>query len=561
MRAFEDLDLILVNVQSIRGKQLTSSISYFLSAIPYTIPMLIIASSPADLIATNALQVPSGKLEVLSDNRREPSVQVCPVNHDRVMAERQFCYTIDGLAEKSDTIARLVAQAQRTWWATRQSMSVDSPSEAVAFATLHSDVVSQTPGIELELLEGAKQLILKEAENKAARDERREAVIQAVFNDTSARSVMVLARSDSAARELKIALAHHIDVSTADMEALGIHVQNVFGSWPDVSYDLCVVAGYFGTSTIDMLFASNAARLVMVVDPIEARIAIWDIEKRFCELAGLPGPVTASLRSLSAALAAHASPSSDPISLSTLSGERIASGSAATTVQHFGGSASYVCVCFADGATRQVAANARFEVLGRRRLQLKSITAKELQIGDQVILLRDDERAVFSEDLLEMMDQGRLKEDSQTRSSWIATVRAVRASRKIPASLIKRRLEAAGINVDITTVRSWLPSATSDDCGVPEAEAVFIGFAAALELVLPVDMLKQWYLSIKRLRVHHRVIGRELGKAIRGAYLGRLDAVTITRMEQEWGVQAKELLEAARVAVVDDVIPLSSEAS
>jgi hypothetical protein len=31
-------------------------------------------------------------------------------------------------------------------------------------------------------------------------------------------------------------------------------------------------------------------------------------------------------------------------------------------------------------------------------------------------------------------------------------------------------------------------------------------------------------------------------------------------MEREWGVQAKELLEAARVAVVDDVIPLSSEA-
>ena len=114
--------------------------------------------------------------------------------------------------------------------------------------------------------------------------------------------------------------------------------------------------------------------------------------------------------------------------------------------------------------------------------------------------------------------------------------------------------------MDLTTIRTWLPSDTSDDCGVPESEAVFLAFATALEITLPVDTLRQWYLGIKRLRIHHRVIGRELGKAIRGAYLGRLDAVTIARMEREWGVQAKELLEAARVAVVDDVIPLSSEA-
>jgi hypothetical protein len=340
VQAFEDLDLILVNVQSIRGKQLTSSIAHFLSAIPATVPMLIIAASPADLVATNALQAPSGKLEVLSDNRREASVEVRAVNHDRVMAERQFCYAIDGLAEKSDTIARLVAQAQRTWWATRQSMSVAPPSEALAFETLYGDLVCLSPGIELELLEGAKQLILHEAANGAAQDERRKAVIQAVFDEASARSVMVLARSDSAARELKTALAEYIDVSVADLAALGIHVQNVFGVWPAVSYDMCVVAGYFGTSTIDMLFASKAAKMVMVVDPIEARIAIWDIEKRFCEVVGLPRPVLTSLGLLYAALATYASPSSDPISLSTLSGERVTSGSAATMALHYGGSAS-----------------------------------------------------------------------------------------------------------------------------------------------------------------------------------------------------------------------------
>jgi hypothetical protein len=132
VRAFEDLDLVLVNVQSSRGKQLTSSIGHFLSVIPHTVPMLIVASSPADLIAIDALLAPSGRLEVLCESRREASVQVRPVNHDRVLAERQFCYAIDRLAEKSDLIARLVTQAQRAWWATRQSMSVAPPPEALA---------------------------------------------------------------------------------------------------------------------------------------------------------------------------------------------------------------------------------------------------------------------------------------------------------------------------------------------------------------------------------------------------------------------------------------------
>ena len=188
---------------------------------------------------------PSGTLE---DPKRHPArgFRSGLINHDRVMAERQFCYAIDGLAEKSDMIARLVAQAQRAWWATRQSMSVAPPPEALAFETLYGDLVSRSPGIELELLEGAKQLILQEAGNSAARDERREAVIEAAFHDSSARSVMVLARSDSAARELRTALAQYLDVSPQDLAALGIQVQNVFSAWPSASSMCASLPGISG---------------------------------------------------------------------------------------------------------------------------------------------------------------------------------------------------------------------------------------------------------------------------------------------------------------------------
>jgi hypothetical protein len=522
--------------------------------------MLIIASSPADLIATGALQAPSAKASILWTEMPSPAVEVIPVNRDRVIVERQFAFAIDGLAEKSDALSRLVAQAQRTWWATRQSISFDAPYEAIAFENLCADILTRNPGHDLELLSEARRLIQQESQNGACRQERRGAVIQAVFHDASAHTVLVLARSDAAARELKLALANYMEIGTQDLVTFGIDVLSVFAPWPAKHYDTCVATGYFGTSTIDFFFASKAAKTVVIVDPIEARVALWDITKRFSEVPGLPEPVVRTLQSLGAKLEAHASPSVQPVAFSAFFGQSGPSGPSTTMLHKYEGIASYVCVCFADGASRQVAANARFEVLGRKRLQLQSVAAKDLDVGDQVVLLRDDERAAFSEELLKVMDKGRLHEDSQTRSTWITMVRAVRSANAISAPLVKQRLERSGFAIDLATIRTWLPSAGSDECGVPEHEDVFLAFAASLELVFPTATLKDWFAGIKRLRTSHRHTGRELAKAIRGAYLGRLDAVTIARIEREWGVQAKELLEAARVAVVDDVIPLSTEA-
>jgi hypothetical protein len=131
VQAFNNLDLVLVNAQNIRGKHLARSIQYFLAEVSPTVPMLIIASSPADLIAARALELPSAKPVILFDGQQSPAMSVLPVNHDRAIVERQFSYAIDGLAERSDAIARLVTHAQRTWWAIRQSMSVATPPEAL----------------------------------------------------------------------------------------------------------------------------------------------------------------------------------------------------------------------------------------------------------------------------------------------------------------------------------------------------------------------------------------------------------------------------------------------
>lgn len=555
VRAFDDLDLVVVNVQNIRGKHLTHSIDYFLAEVSRSLPMLIVASSPADLVVTRALDPPSRKPIILSASQHADSISVKSVSRDRSLAERQFHFAIEGLEEKSELLARLVTQAKRAWWATRQSIAHNPPPEALAFANLYSDLRSRNSADDICLLEEARRLIDEQAANVASRTERRDAVIKAALHDGKSQSALILTRSDAAADDLRSEFASYLGVDIDDLRTLGVHVANVFGAWPASTYDTCVATGYFGTATIDMLFASGAVHKVLVVDPIEARIAVWDTEKRFCGVPDLPQSIAASLHSLSDVLEPHATPSSEPVVLMSLFGNR--DGKHGTVASRHEGKVAYFCVCFADGATMQVSANARFEVLGRKRLQLKTVPAKDLDVGDQVVLLQDDERAAFSQKLLRVLDEGRYKIESQIRSGWITTLRAVRSVKPISALSIKARMEAAGVRTDIPTIRTWLPSTTSDDCGVPERETVFLALASAVGMAIPPEILKDWFAKINRLRIEHRRMGRELVKAIRAAYLARLDPVSLARMEREWGVQAAALLQAARLAVVDDVIPFA----
>jgi hypothetical protein len=561
VQTFGSLDLVLVNVQNIRGKHLASSIEYFLGEIKADVPMLIIASSPADLMFVQALRPPSQNPVMISSLKTAPNMKVKEVNRDRALAERQFCFAVEGLAEKSDMISRLVSQAKRTWWATRQSISLQTPREALAFEKFYLDMLTRSPGCELELLQEAKRLIIQEAENASMREDRRNSLIRATLHEAKGGSVLVLARSDGAAEEFKSILASYLEVTVSDLASLGIDVLNVFSPWPTTRYETSVACGYFGTSTVDMLFAGGAREVVLIVDPIEARVAIWDIEKRFCGVPDLPPTITSYFRSVSAMLEAIASPSSAPVSLPTLSGDGVHPVRSGTTVAMYLSKPAYVCLCFADGSTQEIASNARFEVVGRKRLQLQSVAAKDLQVGDQVVLLNDDERAGFSERLLHAMDEGRFRADRQTRSIWLTTLRAVRTTCKVSVPEIKQRMERAGVTVDPSTIRTWLPADSSEDCGVPEGEDAFLAFAQAVEIAMPKDVLSDWFNGINRLRINHRRIGRELVRAIRGAYLGRLDRVTVARMDKEWGVAAKKLLEAARVATIDDVIPLGSEAA
>jgi hypothetical protein len=67
-------------------------------------------------------------------------------------------------------------------------------------------------------------------------------------------------------------------------------------------------------------------------------------------------------------------------------------------------------------------------------------------------------------------------------------------------------------------------------------------------------MLRHYFSHIHEWRVRPRRAGREIAQAIRLAYTGRLGPASSARIEREWGVGVRALIEAAQVGIVDEVI-------
>jgi hypothetical protein len=136
---------------------------------------------------------------------------------------------------------------------------------------------------------------------------------------------------------------------------------------------------------------------------------------------------------------------------------------------------------------------------------------------------------------------------------WLTLVNRMCAEKGLTPTKISRLLRHRGFDVDVTTVRGWIKSPCAEGASVPEQLNWFRALAEAIELAVPREILDGWFKEIRQLRVGHRNVGRDLARAIRGAYLGQLAAPTLQRIERDWGVKTRELITAARVATVDEV--------
>ena len=560
--AYEELrkcHAVIINAQNVRGRRTARFLASAIEALRGTVPLFVLAASPADLafVGLHVRPNTSDRIVVLTDHMLSIGAKAFPVGQDRISAERELSFSLEGIEERSEELVALVVLGRRAWWAARQALSSSPPYEVVRFQRLLDH--RRTEELQdIDLLNDCARLIQREVDNLSAHQERRSAVIQAALNDGQAKSVLVIAKP-GAVKEIRSELAEVLGVSEAELTTLGVHVQSAFDILPNSDYDTCVSAGYFGPATIDLALASRAARIHFVVDPIESRIAIWDLQTRFRQYSSwLPQSVQKAVAALIDVLTEHAVREADTVSLASLEDFRQPTLVPTKSIREYVAHGSdQVLIDFSDGFSMEVQSQTRFAVLGKSALRLQSASAKDLQPGDQVVIVEQDSRDAFSEIIFRAVDEGKYKKQSSTRQMWLTLVSKMCAEKRFTPTKISKLLGQRGFDVDVTTVRAWVKSASVEGPSVPERLDWFRAFADAIELAVPREILDSWFREIRQLRIAHRNVGRDLARAIRGAYLGQLTAPTLQRIERDWGVKTMELITAARVGTVDEVTIVS----
>jgi hypothetical protein len=211
-------------------------------------------------------------------------------------------------------------------------------------------------------------------------------------------------------------------------------------------------------------------------------------------------------------------------------------------------------VIFTDGSSVLTSEGARFDVYGRRGTAINAKSARELEPGDEVIVTNSATQARFSDMILERLDAGILKTDVGRRAEWLHLVQSFAAASGLTPTVIVQRLAALGHEVDRASARSWTSKADDVEPAVPSRYSTFAALAQALNMPHSDTQLRELYLSVRRVRTVHRLAGRALARAIRLAHLGVLDAPSQHRLQRQWGIQAHELQDAARIATVDQVL-------
>jgi hypothetical protein len=558
---FAGIDVLLVNLQGVRGRNALDSIRTILSVRQANNPTVIVASSPSDLLALdlpNVLQLAEivclGAAPTISD------VKTVSVSANRYLEDRNFEFAVDDLRGRSDTMDHLVDLAKRAWWVSQQSVGQsDSDLEVKRFENTLERMASNVND-DLSLFSMGKDLISQVAADRERATERCSAVTETAINTPGKSGILILARGSSA-RTLREELSSLIGLSPDALSDLGVRVESpFFYSASEVNFpDVVIVAGYFGLPTIDKVLSSRARTVRFVLDPIEARAAWWGTAKliKFMKDYGVKEGIEA-LETLGDAIAEAIPPqlrsvTSDLDIAATWFDLPTATKTLIAVTRSYVENTSDVIIFLTDGTRLDVTEKTRFDLLGTMGTHLKTVAANQLHPGDEIILLNEDSRGLFSEQLISALDNGVLKDAVEQRQLWLMLVRVQLANSKAKPSAVAALFAEAGDPVATATVRSWIID-EGVDARVPNTRERFLRLAHALELDIAAEELIKMFDGIKRVRIGHRVAGRKLGRTIRAAYLDRLDAAALTLIQKEWGLDILELIKGARVAVVDEVI-------
>ena len=548
--AYEELDLLILDAQVLRGRTAAQAVRT-LGAMP-SVPAIVVASSIGDLFAVQADEVPGLSAYELYQNRLRPAaIRTEIVGADRPSVEREFEFAIADLQGKNPRVDHVLELGRLAWWSVRNSPIPAEVMELRRFLVNLDRLAEDSPN-DAAMLTALRQLLVREASRTDLRDERLQPVLNAVAQSRENSNIVVLVRNSQTAREVSAEIAGTLGLNTQELRELGVFVESVYAQAELDDVGACIVAGWFGTMTLDAALALNPSVIRFILDPLEARAAFLTAQRAVgvFDRLGIKD-AQSRVQAIARALEPEVIGFTDPIDIWLgFDLRECTTGRAAGTSKPQAGE---IGLYFTDGTRLDIAQHARLDVLGQGAKQLKPLMANQLRPGDRVVLLDEDSQAIFSERLLAEVDAGPLAVHAQHRTNWKAIVGAVNALKKPSADALLNAMSDAGEIVDKATIRSWIPS-SDGSASVPDTWQRFLAFAKALGLEITVETLREMYDSIHRCRVAHRTLGRELARAIRGAYVGRLSAESLAKIERLCGVTARQLVAGVRVFTIDEIL-------
>ncbi|HLJ67249.1 MAG TPA: hypothetical protein VKX16_07795, partial [Chloroflexota bacterium] len=277
--------------------------------------------------------------------------------------------------------------------------------------------------------------------------------IDGMLSTRSVTRINVLVRNRRAERALENYLAHLWGVEIPEIRLLGIHVlaDRDVASMPCA--DAVVVHGIRGPRTIDAVMASRPMYVSLVLDPIEARTLCALVRPQIALLGPSEVARTAkqALQGIHDAAYAMSAPYAKVLEIDATP-ERLSvvpldlEGVAAALTREDAGARETATLTFADGTIAVVARNRAFDVLRDGSLRLATVQAHDLRPGDLVIVLEAGSQRLFSERLLEALDETSLRGLVQERRTWSSLITAQAKIRRLRVTDIHKALEQAGIH-------------------------------------------------------------------------------------------------------------------
>ncbi|ORC37372.1 hypothetical protein B4O97_04050 [Marispirochaeta aestuarii] len=563
LRTLAEADVVLADIQfyrGIRGRKIVSSI---LGIREDSAPTVIVAASPSDLLG----------LPMDIENVAETFLPVLPppvfigggvvsVGGTRLSAQRSLDLALEGLSDMSGELDRLVRLARAAWWSLRQAVDNYENRELARYFAALERLQNARPE-EASMLTYCTELLTATAADVAIQQERLDAAVASIIHEEGNGQLLVLVRDQRTALSVEHSVASVLGIDTKGLHELGVTTRWVGQRGLHRSYERAIVIGYSGMATLDAILSHRVKNAQLVMDPLEVRAA-WYGANSMIELLKSVGQSAAAepLESLMAALEPYVPPFADTAELP------IGMDVAGTTIKtesneidnDFRANAGEVTLVFEDGTIMTTGQHTRFEVLGAAGGHTTVTFAENLQIGDKIVMLDDDSHELFSERRIAMLDAGVLKEFAAAREEWLLIVKSVYSENRPSLRKITRVLAERGHPVTYSTIRSWITFKDIDAASTPASWERFRAFAAALGVSLYEPDLRRYFDRIKRWRVLHRKAGRDLARAIRASYSSRLGPLTLAQIEREWGMSVSQLMSAAQMRVVDDIIKCEEEA-